>query len=60
MARAGASLFAGDFRGFEVSANVSMLFTELPYLDRYAAASRRGFHLVESWWPFPGPTASPA
>ncbi len=49
-----------DFRGFEVSANVSMLFTELPYLDRYAAAARRGFRLVESWWPFPGPTASPA
>jgi hydroxypyruvate isomerase len=49
-----------DFRGFEVSANVSMLFTELPYLDRFAAPSRRGFRLVESWWPFPGPTAEPA
>jgi hydroxypyruvate isomerase len=49
-----------EFRGLEVSANVSMLFTELPYLDRYAAAARRGFRLVESWWPFPGPTATPA
>ncbi|MEV6283384.1 TIM barrel protein [Kribbella sp. NPDC051770] len=49
-----------DFRGFEVSANVSMLFTELPYLDRFAAASRLGFTVVESWWPFSGPTASPA
>ncbi|ADB33651.1 Hydroxypyruvate isomerase [Kribbella flavida DSM 17836] len=49
-----------DHRGFPLSANVSMLFTELPYLDRYAAAARRGFALVESWWPFPGPTASGA
>ncbi|GAA1576940.1 TIM barrel protein [Kribbella sancticallisti] len=45
------------YRGHELSANVSMLFTELPYPDRFAAAARHGFTQVESWWPFP--TAAP-
>ncbi|TCN30116.1 hydroxypyruvate isomerase [Kribbella orskensis] len=49
-----------DYRGHELSANVSMLFTELPYLDRYAAAARRGFTQVESWWPFATATPPPA
>lgn len=31
--------------------NVSILFTELPYLDRFAAARAAGFEAVESWWP---------
>lgn len=31
--------------------NVSTLFTELPYLDRFAAARAAGFKAVESWWP---------
>jgi hydroxypyruvate isomerase len=33
------------------SAHLSMLFTELPPLDRPAAARAAGFALVESWWP---------
>jgi hydroxypyruvate isomerase len=34
-----------------LSAHLSMLFTELPPLERPAAAARAGFSLVESWWP---------
>jgi len=37
-------------------ANCSMLFTELPLLDRPAAARAAGFDAVEYWWPFPTPT----
>ncbi len=33
------------------SAHLSMLFTELPPLERPAAARAAGFSLVESWWP---------
>ncbi len=33
--------------------NLSILFTELPLLDRPAAARRAGFDAVESWWPWP-------
>jgi hydroxypyruvate isomerase len=33
------------------SAHLSMLFTELPPLDRPAAARAAGFGVVESWWP---------
>lgn len=33
-------------------ANLSLLFTELPLLDRPAAARRAGFEEVEFWWPF--------
>ncbi|TDC62994.1 hydroxypyruvate isomerase family protein [Streptomyces hainanensis] len=36
---------------FEV--NLSILFTELPLLDRPAAARAAGFDAVEFWWPFP-------
>ena len=36
-------------------ANCSMLFTELPLLDRPAAAKAAGFDAVEFWWPFPEP-----
>ena len=34
------------------SANCSMLFTELPLLERPAAAKAAGFDAVEFWWPF--------
>jgi len=34
-----------------LSAHVSTLFTELPALDRPAAAAAEGFTLVETWWP---------
>lgn len=33
-------------------ANLSMLFTELPLLERPAAAAAAGFTAVEFWWPF--------
>lgn len=46
-----------SWHGYAVSANVSLLFTEVPYLERFAAAAAAGFSAVESWWPFP--TASP-
>jgi hydroxypyruvate isomerase len=35
----------------ELSAHLSMLFTELPPTARPAAAAASGFTLVESWWP---------
>jgi hydroxypyruvate isomerase len=33
--------------------NLSILFTELPLLERPAAAHDAGFDAVEFWWPFP-------
>ena len=33
------------------SVNVSILFTELPLLERFAAARSAGFDAVELWWP---------
>jgi hydroxypyruvate isomerase len=47
-----------DVGGYELAANLSLLFTEHEYLDRFAAARAAGFTAVESWWPFP--TASPS
>lgn len=44
--------------GYDVSANLSLLFTELPYLERFGAAAGNGFGAVESWWPFPVPDPS--
>jgi len=38
--------------------NLSILFTELPLLNRPAAAAAQGFDAVEFWWPFD--TAVPA
>ncbi|MEO6882216.1 MAG: TIM barrel protein [Mycobacteriaceae bacterium] len=38
--------------------NCSILFTELPLLERPAAAKAAGFDAVEFWWPFDG--GSPA
>ena len=35
----------------ELSAHLSMLFTERPSLERPAAAASAGFTRVESWWP---------
>ncbi|HWM39827.1 MAG TPA: TIM barrel protein, partial [Streptomyces sp.] len=37
--------------------NLSILFTELPLLERPAAAAAAGFTAVELWWPW---TESPA
>ncbi|MEV6845801.1 TIM barrel protein [Actinoplanes sp. NPDC051411] len=38
---------------YELVANVSLLFTEVPLLDRFVAARDAGFGAVECWWPFP-------
>jgi hydroxypyruvate isomerase len=38
-------------RRFDV--NLSILFTELPLLERPAAAKDAGFDAVEFWWPWP-------
>ncbi|WP_020579565.1 hydroxypyruvate isomerase family protein [Actinopolymorpha alba] len=40
------------------SANISLLFPELPLMERPAAARRAGFSYVEAWWPFDGPDPS--
>jgi hydroxypyruvate isomerase len=37
---------------YEVVANLSLLFPEVPFLERFAAARANGFELVECWWPF--------
>ncbi|MDQ3855723.1 MAG: TIM barrel protein, partial [Chloroflexota bacterium] len=33
------------------SANISMLFTEAPFLERFEGAAEAGFSAVEFWWP---------
>jgi hydroxypyruvate isomerase len=33
------------------SANLSILFKEVPFLDRFGLASEAGFSAVEFWWP---------
>jgi hydroxypyruvate isomerase len=33
------------------SANISILFTEVPFLQRFAAARSAGLNAVELWWP---------
>ncbi len=35
-----------------LAANISFLFTELPFLDRFAAARATGFDCVECHWPY--------
>ena len=32
-------------------ANVSILFKEVPFLERFERAARAGFTAVEFWWP---------
>ena len=39
------------------AANVSMLFTEAPFLDRFALAARAGFAAVECQFPYEAPAA---
>ena len=38
-----------------LAANISFLFKELPFLDRFAAAADAGFALVECHWPYDNP-----
>ena len=33
------------------AANISILFTDVPFLDRFEAARQSGFGAVEFWWP---------
>jgi hypothetical protein len=40
-------------RTLQYEVNCSILFTELPLLERPAAAKQAGFDAVEFWWPFP-------
>ncbi|WP_436775494.1 hydroxypyruvate isomerase family protein [Yinghuangia sp. YIM S09857] len=40
--------------------NLSILFTELPLLERPRAAAEAGFTEAELWWPFDGPTPADA
>lgn len=42
------------------AANCSILFTELPLLERAAAAKAAGFDAVEFWWPFADPVPGDA
>jgi hydroxypyruvate isomerase len=37
------------------AANISFLFKELPFLDRFSAAAEAGFRLVECHWPYDNP-----
>ncbi len=37
------------------AANLSILWPDLPLLERPAAAAAAGFQAVELWWPFAGP-----
>ncbi len=39
--------------GLDYLVNCSMLFTELPLLERPAAARAAGFDAIEFWWPWP-------
>ena len=40
--------------------NCSIMFTELPLLERAAAAKAAGFEAVEFWWPFASPVPEQA
>ncbi len=39
------------------SANISIMFQELPFLERFAAAKAAGFDAVEFWFPYEHPKA---
>ncbi len=43
-----------------LDANISILFTELPLLERPAAARAAGFTAIEAWWPFGSATPADA
>lgn len=38
--------------GYRLTANISLLFGEVPFNDRFVAAARAGFESIEAWWPF--------
>ncbi len=37
------------------SANISIMFQELPFIERFAAARKAGFRAVECWFPYEHP-----
>lgn len=39
------------------AANLTMMFTEVPFLDRFEAASKAGFKYVEYLWPYDYPAS---
>jgi len=41
----------GNGRTWNWAANVSILWPELPFLERFEAAAEAGFDAVELWWP---------
>jgi hydroxypyruvate isomerase len=45
---------------FRFAVNLSILFTELPLLERPQAAAKAGFGAVELWWPFDRPDPADA
>jgi hydroxypyruvate isomerase len=45
--------------GQKLDVNCSILFTELPLLQRPAAARKAGFEAVEFWWPWDGKPEPP-
>ncbi|SEE23569.1 hydroxypyruvate isomerase family protein [Ruania alba] len=45
---------------FTYSANISVMFTEHPLLDRPRAAAAAGFDDIEMWWPFEQPVVENA
>jgi hydroxypyruvate isomerase len=46
--------------GLPYAANCTLLFTEVPLLERPAAARAAGFDAVEFWWPWPDQPVPPA
>ena len=34
------------------AANLTMMFTEVPFLDRFESASKAGFKYIEYLWPY--------
>jgi len=46
-------------RDLPYAANCSLLFTEVPLVDRPAAARAAGFDAVEFWWPWPDQPVPP-
>ena len=49
----------GDRADYEYAANISIMFTSTPLLQRPTAAARAGFRAIECWWPFPVPDPAP-
>lgn len=46
---------AGAAGELPLSANVSLLFRDAPYLERFGRARAAGFLAVETWWPWAQP-----